>query len=477
MNDRPLDDAELDQRLRTGFDALAREAGDPPVLPSGGSDPGRLSSRRVAVAAVVLVALGAGGLIWSVRDRGEPDRRVATERAQDPATATDRPLVGTRWWLVRAERDGQPVDLGGRPDIGLHLTEGLPCEAGPAIRCPASKPTMWASDACNGFTGPYELPSPGTIEVGAQTGPQTAMGCGGTLVDVIGTVYDPGLAGYEVRGDQLVMDRDGVVLTYEASDGPFSPPRGTVIDQGEVGTESYRLVWDGPSLAFQTADTERDIAYGGTGLGEDPGRINVTRATVADRAYLLAIVPAAAARVVYEPVGGTPKELPIHDVGSPTSAVVGAFVDEAPDTWHLVAYDADDLELHRFRWGPREDHGAGRYLSEIVAVAGFQDCCTPAGAREAFTADGVPLSIGGSPLEPTAPPDPERGLTDPVRVDLPGGGTAITGTVRDETAIRFDCAGTRYEVRAPLDATAALLAVAPPLSEAAGCPVTTIADA
>jgi hypothetical protein len=52
----------------------------------------------------------------------------------------------------------------------------------------------------------------------------------------------------------------------------------------------------------------------------------------------------------------------------------------------------------------------------------------------------------------------------------------MTGTVRDEAALRFDCAQTRYEIRAPLVAADALLAVAPALSDAAGCPTITIAD-
>lgn len=476
MNDRPLDDDALDRRLRTDLDALVRAAGDPPVLASDRRERGRRPHPRAIAlaAAAVLVAVAAAGLIWSATDRDRRDQRVATEPSPDPTTDGERPLAGTRWWLVRAEQDGQPQDLGGRRDLGLRLTEEPICGPSPDVGCPWTGPTLSASDACNGITRSYELPSPGTIELGEDTGATTDMACGGGLVDLLATTYGPGALRYEVRGEQLVVTRDGVVLTYEASDGPFAPVAGTLVDEGEVGPEGYQLVWNG-GLTLQTADIQAGVAQGGTGLGDDPGRINTTRASIGDRAYVLAVVPIEAVRVVYEPLGGEAQELPIERVDSPTSAVVGAFVADAPDTWFLVAYDADGLELHRYRWGGGDAEGPGRYLSEVVTVAGFPDCCTPTGAREAFTADGTPMSIGGSPLEPTAPRDPAQGLTDPQRVDVVGG-TAITGTVRDDAAVRFDCAGLRYEVRAPAGATDALLAVTPALSDAAGCPTPTIAE-
>ncbi|HMJ78697.1 MAG TPA: hypothetical protein VK507_22125 [Iamia sp.] len=475
MND--LDDADLAARLRAGFDALAREAGDaPPRLRETTPGPAFRPHRLVLVAAVALLTLAVGALAWGLLDQAEADRRVSTDAAQDPPSASDRPLVGTRWWLVRAEGDGQPLGLGGREDIGLFLSAESPCgERSGTPDCPWTGPTLSASDACNGVSGPYDRPTPGSIELGSERGPTTLMGCSGALVELLRGVFEPGGIGYEITGDQLVLTRQGAVLTYEASDGPFAPISGTVIDEGEVGAESYRLVWTGAELELKVADSEGTVVNG-AGLGDDPGRINPTRSEIAGEPYLFAIVPIESTRVVYEPVNGTPQELPIHRVDSTTSSVVGGFVDGAPETWQIVAYDSEGLELHRYRWGDRDDDGAGRSIEEMVTVAGLQDCCTATGARESFTADGTPMSIGSSPIEPTAPPPPGAGLVGPNRVEVPGGGTALTGTVRDEAALRFDCAQTRYEIRAPLAATAALLAVAPALSDAAGCPTTTIAD-
>lgn len=349
MNDLPLDDDKFDQRLRDDLAALVREAGDPPALATGRPSSGASRGRLVAAAAVALVVVVAGALMWSVRGHDRDRQSVLADRVQDRILDHGRDLVGARWWLIRAEQDGAPLDLGGVQDIGLHLSDEL-CDTDGSSRCRPSGPIVWASNSCNGFRGPYELPSPGTIELGSP-GPSEQMGCAGPLVDAMRAVYLEGTVRYEVEGELLKVRRNGVVLTYEASDGPFAPTQGLVVDEGTSSGESHRLVWEGAYLAFQTADTDQEIAIGGTRLGEDPGRINPSRSTVGGRPYVLAIVPAASKRIVYEPVGGTPQEVSIHDVGSATSTVVGSFVDAAPDTWELVAYDVNGTELQRYHWG------------------------------------------------------------------------------------------------------------------------------
>ena len=119
-----------------------------------------------------------------------------------------------------------------------------------------------------------------------------------------------------------------------------------MVDDGELAAHAYRLVWDGEGgLELEVVD------WGGAGVGADPGRVNAMRQDVDGSSYLFGIVPATAARVVYEPAGGEPQELAIHDVGDSENAVVGQLVDADPATWDLVAYDTAGNEIHRLQWG------------------------------------------------------------------------------------------------------------------------------
>lgn len=468
MNDGDeLDDGALQERLRTGFEALAAEAGGPPPFPERAKPVARSPRRAYAVAAaVVLLALVGGVLAWAGRDKPS-DERIAT----GPEEGGDRPLLETRWWLMAATQDGLPVEVAAGSGIGVQFVERWGCEGSD---CPM-RPAMIASDACNGVSRRFTRAGD-TIELGQAVGASTLMACTGPLPDLLVSVFGGDRLRVQVRGDELLVRAGGAVLTYRAADGPFAPTVGEVVDEGGVGATSYRLVWEQRSLQLQASATLDGYGRGGTGLGEDPGRINVARSKVDGRPYLLAIVPAEAARVVYEPTGGPPQEMEVHDVGSDTSAVVGQFVDEAPKTWLVVAYAADGVELHRTGVIDRTDFGAGLPIEAIVSAAGLQDCCTSEGAREAFTASGVAMSIGSAPLIPEAPRKPSLGLDDAGTVNVAPDGTAVTGVVRDLAALRFDCAETRYEVRAPLDAIGALLAVAPLLSAAAGCDRVHIAD-
>ena len=83
------------------------------------------------------------------------------------------------------------------------------------------------------------------------------------------------------------------------------------------------------------------------------------------------------------------------------------------------------------------------------------------------------MSISLSPLEPTAPRDPLVGI-EGARY-LPDG-AAVVGSVRGQAAIRFDCAGRRYDVWADPDQADRLPDVAAALSAAAGCDVLAVGE-
>lgn len=475
--DAPTPDDELAQHLRAGFDALADEIGAPPPFPRAGQvpagRPGRARAYALAAAAAVLL-VAAGTVVWSARD-GSSGERVAA--VPDTGPVVDRPIEGTRWWLSAAEADGKPVELvPERGPIGLQVTKRASCEGYVGGGCEEGQQVLWASDTCNGVERVVDV-GPATIGLQTSDGPTTGMECSGPLVELLDRVYAAGILGYRIDGDQLRVTRGGAELTYEASDGPFGPTTGTIIDEGRIGPGSYRVVYLDGGLSFQKGDTEHDLVQGGSGLGDDPGRINLSLESVQGRPYVLATVPKAAARVVYEAAGTEPRELEIHEVDSEVSSVVASFVDTAPEAWQLVAYDADGDELHRYGMWDRKEFGAGRSIDEVVAEAGFDDCCTPSGARTAFTSAGTALTFGSGPLPPTMPRDPAAGLEGAGRVTVePGAGTVVEGRIGDEVAVRFDCAETRYEVRGPQADAGRVLDAATRLSAAAGCPVASIAE-
>ncbi|MCU1356770.1 MAG: hypothetical protein JWM89_2188 [Acidimicrobiales bacterium] len=466
----PDEDPLLDDRLRDGLAALVRETGDPPVLPSAAPLAVSHSGRRwAAVAAVILLAAGASFL---VRAQGHGHRRSGMVTANKQATTRpkpDQPLEGTRWALLEVRKAGSAIVLRQDRPIGLRFLRTC---TGP--NCPSRASFMTASDGCNGVRRTYRIERDEVV-LGKAVGGSTLMKCGGPLVELLGTVYRADRLTFAIDGDRLHVRVPGVdaSLTYVVASGPFAPTTGQVVDQGHYGGAQYRLVWNKGSLDMEVADSNTILWGGGGGLGDDPGRINDMRGSVRGRPYLFAIVPAASARVVYEPVGGAPQDLTIHRVDSKTSAVVGQFVHDGPVVWSLVAYDADGIELHRDRWGARSDFS--KYsLEEIIAKAKLQRCCGKDGPRITFADGEVPMSAGSSPLEPTAPRDPREGMKDASVVTFPDGSKVATGTVRDQTAVRFDCLGLRYEVQAPLDATAQTLEVARRLNRVTGCPDLTI---
>lgn len=467
---------DLADRLRAGLDALADEVGDPPPFPETGRPARPAPSRAYALsaAALVLVALAVGTFAWTQRDG---DQQVATVSTTQPAP--DRPLVGTRWWLDAVADHGRPVDL---PDqaLGLQIRKQATCEGYVGGTCETGQLVLWAADRCNGVQR-IVVAGRATLELGDAGGPTTLMACTDPFTDLVKAVFRPGPASYRIDGEELTVTRDGTRLTYRASDSPFGPTNGTIIDEGEIGPASYRVVYADGGLGFAKGDTKQDIVEGGSGLGDDPGRTNMTRESVQGRPYVLAIVPKAAVRVVYEAPGEEPMEMEVHQVDSKVSSVVAGFVPTAAETWQLTAYDAHGQELHRYAIWPRKDMGAGRSIEEVVSAAGFDDCCTDSGARTAFTAEGVPMTFGSAPLPPTMPRDPAEGLEGAGRVtvaaDGQAAGTVVVGAIGDDAAVRFDCAETRYEVRGPAAEAGLVQDAAVRLSAAAGCPEVHIAEA
>lgn len=459
MNDsNELDEVALDERLRSGLAAVVEAAGDPPALDGNVPSPTSHRARRwIAAAAAVVVLIGVAGAVASRTGDGGGGEQINTDRAGTTEVAKpNRPLMDTRWALVSAERAGASVETQAGQPIGLRFM--------------TAEPTMFASDACNGVSREYQVEGD-TVVLGDRVGGTRAMACSGPLVTLLGDVFGADLLRYVIDGDQLEVRAHGVdgVMTYRAVDGVFAPTGGTVVDRGEVSDAQYRLLWEAGGLSMEVGDATTAMWAGGGGLGDDPGRINADRRSVRGKDYVYGIVPAAAVRVVYEPMSGAAQELEVHQVGSKTSAVVGQFVDRGAAEWMLTAYDADDIELFRYRFGPAQDDKNGLWIEELITRAGLQGCCRQVGARYAFSADGVAMSADGAPLVTWAPRDPTEGLTDGQVRAAPGGGTIAIGRVRDEVAVRYDC-WLRYEIRAAPEHEAQAIQAAQAMSEAQGCP-------
>ena len=458
MNDsNELDEVALDERLRTSLAAVVDEAGDPPALDGIARSLAPHRARRwMAVAAAAALLVGGAAVLASRTGDGGGEHITADSRGTTEVARPDRPLLDTKWALVSAERGGASVKArAGRP-IGLRFM--------------TATPTMVASDACNGVSREYRVKGD-TVVLGDRVGGSSLMACVGPLVTLLGDVFGADLLRYVIDGDRLQLRADGVdgVLTYRAVDGVFAPTTGTVVDHGEVADAQYRLLWEGRGLSLEVGDATTAMWAAGGGLGDDPGRINADRRSVRGQDYVYGIVPAAATRVVYEPMGGASQALKIHQVGSKTSAVVGQFVDRGAAEWMLTAYDADDIELFRYRFGPAQDDKNGLWIENLITRAGLQQCCKQVGARYQFLADGVPMSADGAPLVAWAPRDPTQGLAHGAVRAAPGGGTIAIGRVRDEVAVRFDC-WLRYEVRAAPEHQAQAIQAARAMSQAQGCP-------
>lgn len=198
------------------------------------------------------------------------------------------------------------------------------------------------SDACNGVSRKMTVVGD-TVKLGENFGAHTAMACAGPLPTLLQRFF---------ASDELRLATGTAVLTYRALDTTFGPTSSLIVDHGESGAQSYRLVWENGGLSFQTVDTSTGAGgRGGAGVGAEPGKINAMRSAVDGKAYLFGIIPATAARVVYEPTGGAPEELAIHDVRDDRYAAIGQFVDASPAKWQVVAYDSAGTELDRLRWG------------------------------------------------------------------------------------------------------------------------------
>jgi hypothetical protein len=304
-----------------------------------------MTRRRVVGALLVVLAVVAVAVGVAVASAGD----------DDPTAADASPLLDTRWWLVRAT-DGATevaVPTGGTKYLGLELRSSADCDAAhEAEGLCASGPQLVGSDACNGVSREVAVEGD-TVRLGDGFGVHTAMACSDALHNLLADFFAADAFTYTVEAGALrLRSRPGdVVLTYQAMEGPFGPTDSTIVDEGESGAGAYRLVWEGGGLTLQMAAGSEGGNAGTSGVGSDPGRVNAMRTPVQDGEYMFGIVPATATRVVYEPEGGTPEELEVRDVGDDAFAVVGQFVEAAPDRWELVAYAADGAELHRLRWG------------------------------------------------------------------------------------------------------------------------------
>ena len=338
-------DDDLAVRVRSGLDALAREAGPAPALTSAATQPARRTQRAWVTAGALVAVVGVLIAIVFAATRPDADQQVAS--GNDTTANGPRPLLDTHWWLTSATDGGEsePIPTTGTPDFALRFLDGGSCE-GIDAGC-YDGPRMEGSDACNGVTRKTAIEG-NTISLGEDYGAHTAMACPGGLPDVMAKLFGSDEITYSIDGDELVLrSADGeVVLTYEAIDSPFGPTDSPVVDEGQLGEHAYRLVWQGSGLDFEATE------WGRAGVGTDPGRINAMRDDIdGQHSYLFGIVPGTAARVVYEPTGGDPQEIEIYDVGDAQFAVIGEAVDARPDTWNLVAYDAAGNEIDRLRWG------------------------------------------------------------------------------------------------------------------------------
>jgi hypothetical protein len=335
-------EGQMSERMRHALQFLAQEAGPPPSwdrVMTGRRAAPRLP-KRVALVGCLVALVGLGAIVVVQRD--DPGQRLATSPST-PTGSEMRSLVGTKWWLASAIDAGEPlaVPTTGTPDLGLRFAEtvgGL---------------NAVGSDACNGFKRAVTVRAD-QIEIGDQIGPTTLMACTGGLARLLQTFYRPGEIKYRIDGNHLeLVSGDGAAeLIYVAIDTPFGPTASPVVDHGISETGAYRLVWDDSGgVEYETTDLDSSPGTtGGAGVGADPGRVNAMLAAFEDRPYLFGILPADTVRVVYEPSGGSPEELTVHDVGDPNFLVIGGFVTAASPSWEVTAYDMAGHEIHRLRW-------------------------------------------------------------------------------------------------------------------------------
>ena len=346
MNDDPT----FDDRLRSGLQAVADAAGDPPPFPvaqaTNGTPPGWPRPLLAAAALVVVAAIGVA-LVVATGDDGSGQRVTA---GVTTSKVPDASFVGTEWWLSSAIDDqGHPVPIRA---LRLTVSNRADC-SGDDLGCP-DRPHLRAGDGCNGIARLATI-GPRTIVVGARFGVMTAMACQSPIQQLVESFFDGATAfRYAVRGHELAITAPGrrARLVYETAEDPFGPTDAAIVDRGVERHTAYRLTWDDGDLGFTATSTLPGHATrGALRVERVPGEISISFGRAGGRAYLFGLVPRTATRVVYEPKGKASVELTIHRLGSDAVAAVGQFVVSHPRHWEVVTYDAYGRVVDRLTEG------------------------------------------------------------------------------------------------------------------------------
>jgi hypothetical protein len=271
-----------------------------------------------------------------------------------------RALFGAVWHIDSVTTAGTPVEVTdpARASVRWEFRVDGVCTG--ALDCPGG-PRLEGRDGCNDFARTITVD--GTTVVFGDWYWSTLVACNGPFPDALAQLMRGEGFAYSIVGNTLLLSSipAGVELTFVGPDGPFGPPAGPIVHQDNVGGVEYRLVWTGVlQLEVVGADPDEFLSEGGS-AGGDQGRINVLRGELTGGTYLMGTLPPGVARAVYAPSGGAPVELNVLALTDPDGLVFAEFVDDAPDEWDVVGYDAAGAELHRFGWlaGPTTTISSG----------------------------------------------------------------------------------------------------------------------
>lgn len=360
-----MTDDPLDHRIRTGIDALVRSAPEPPPfdeLASAAPAPSAQRGRSMLLAAAAVAVVLAIGALVAVLARPDDARPAVRTGTTTTAPGTEAPLFDTRWRLWSASVDGDPVAFDPESPPELRLTHTSGCEGHTEPCTPPPGDTASWYDGCNQGAASVRIDGD-EGEVQAGTGASTEMACAPAKPSLsdphISTPFRAVLDGpftITRQDGDLVLTADGTRLRFQPDDEGFAPTSADVLVEDEAGGVAYRVTWarDDERYSLDLQLDDRGVGRSGSGLSAevDDQSSNAMQTGVGDANLLFGLVQSDAERVVYQPEGGDPVELPRYELDGADpgyQAVLGPV--EQAITWDLVAYDARGNEVDRLHWG------------------------------------------------------------------------------------------------------------------------------
>lgn len=259
----------IDERLRDAAAALRTDLEDLrlPEPPRPDSGQGRHRTASLVLGAALLAAVAA----FAVSQIADGDKPVSTAPSTQPSTDLDD-LVGVDWFFTSMTFDDPRPAL----DLSDEVTELRFEEDG-----------TYSAHVCNYLGGDYQVTGSGSLAL--EPGPQTMMGCGGTIGDAE-RAMNAQLAeaiSWDVQGDELTLRAPGITASLRATQ-PVFPERLTILERADHpaalqyaigysgdpnGVQTVEiLVRSDPSQEFATATVDSGRVLSPTGLTPPDGR-------------------------------------------------------------------------------------------------------------------------------------------------------------------------------------------------------------